>query len=544
MKISSVFLSQSKDFKTDKKEYEERIKLADQAFIRIKKRTGYFPLEKVSFSRNIALSKMDMDNFEILINPDYIEDLSKYMLTSQAIEAVIELETGNYLYHPHSFFRLIIQKQALSKSVYQEKALNQYNFINKSLRIIATSGSETKITELFKITPLYSLSDMIIRELLLELTTFDFGTLNRKKLDPEKEHLIETTVNALKRINFLNLDKNKSFELVKTSEEKNIKDLLEFNYIMKKAYKLEEDKTGHDYQNPDPSSFNSKEIENDIQKILNDHILNKEQLINNLEQYVSKGGGDLSGSDFNENPALEANFIIYKALAEKQKIKLESSPLVTSKGIYPYTHTKFEISDPLEDLDILNSFGGKILPGISNKWQRKQIKFHGKVKHLRDLIIFIDDSSSMPDPLKDTSYPVVSSLSIAREYLLNKVKVAACRFSDRTVWQDFSLSFKKIGKFLLYYQSGHATKLDLKVVEDKILSKKSDLIFITDSKIKNISEIQDFLTSNKRKIGRIYFIHINNRFNEIRETIQENIKFIEVGNKESLSSIILNDIFS
>jgi hypothetical protein len=243
-----------------------------------------------------------------------------------------------------------------------------------------------------------------------------------------------------------------------------------------------------------------KIVEKAIKELMEGGEISCEEARRFLKEFAKRkvqleGGGP--GESFSNDPEVYANKILYNILSERYTLKIRKLPLEESGGIYPKGYIPWEISDPIEDIDPFTSYG-IIAPGITKKIERGSLKTFGRREKVPDLLLLLDDSSSMPNPTKKISNAVLASFVVAKNYVRNGASIAPLRFSDRTTTSDWLKDEDQILEELIKFKDGDDTRVDIDVVEKVVGSKdkeKLDAIIITDGKLgSHRDEIVEYLS--------------------------------------------------
>jgi len=258
------------------------------------------------------------------------------------------------------------------------------------------------------------------------------------------------------------------------------------------------------------------------------------------------GYGMEGGMGRGRGAPIDADVLFYMKLAENYSIPLKKVPLEEKGSLHPHSHSPWEIGSPFQDVDIWTSFG-KILPGVTQIWKKKEGKGRGKVEETPDCLIAIDSSGSMINPRKSLSYAVLGAACAANAYLRNDSKVAIYNFSDAPMGGKDILSYTnrkdEIYRVLCKYFGG-GTALDLEDLVPLIQGKKNlDLFIITDMKITNLEALIGFFGQIQ---NRITAVHIGDnpyaaRFEKAVEK-KRNINIFTVKKKEDIPHIVLGRI--
>jgi hypothetical protein len=245
------------------------------------------------------------------------------------------------------------------------------------------------------------------------------------------------------------------------------------------------------------------------------------------------------------NP-IDADVLFYMKLAENYSIPLKKTPLEEKGSLHPHSHSPWEIGSPYQDVDIWTSFG-KIMPGITQIWTKKEGKGRGKVEGSPDCLIAIDSSGSMINPRKSLSYAVLGAACATNAYLQNNSKVAVYNFSDAPMGGkdilDYNDRREDIYRVLCKYFGG-GTALDLEDLMPLIRGRKNlDFFIITDMKITNLETLIGFFGQIQ---NRVTAVHIGDnpyaaRFEKAVEK-KKNISIYTVKRKEDIPHIVLGKI--
>jgi hypothetical protein len=255
-----------------------------------------------------------------------------------------------------------------------------------------------------------------------------------------------------------------------------------------------------------------------------------------MEGGMGRGGGAL----------IDADILFYMKLAENYSIPLKKLPLEEKGSLHPHSHSPWEVGSPVQDVDIWTSFG-RIMPGITQVWKKREGKGRGKVEGTPDCLIVIDSSGSMINPRKSLSYAVLGAACAANAYLRHQSKVAVYNFSDAPMGGkdvlDYTDNREEIYRVLCKYFGG-GTALDLEDLNPLIQGKKNlDLFIITDMKITNLETLIGFFGQLR---NRVTAVHIGDnpyaaRFGKAVEK-KKNINIYTVKRKEDIPLIVLGKI--
>jgi hypothetical protein len=255
-----------------------------------------------------------------------------------------------------------------------------------------------------------------------------------------------------------------------------------------------------------------------------------------MEGGMGRGPGNL----------IDADILFYMKLAENYSIPLKKFRLEEKGSLHPHSHAPWEVGSPFQDVDIWTSFG-KIMPGVTQIWTKREGKGRGKMEGTPDCLIAIDSSGSMINPRKNLSYAVLGAACATNAYLQNDSKVAVYNFSDAPMGGKDVLNYtdcrEDIYRVLCRYFGG-GTALDLEDLMPLIRGKKNlDLFIITDMKITNLEALIGFFGQIR---NRVTAVHIGDnpyaaRFEKAVEK-KKNISIYTVKRKEDIPHIVLGRI--
>jgi hypothetical protein len=264
------------------------------------------------------------------------------------------------------------------------------------------------------------------------------------------------------------------------------------------------------------------------------------------DELKGAGYGMEGGMGRGQGNPIDADVLFYMKLAENYSIPLKKFPLEEKGTLHPHSHSPWEIGSPFQDVDIWTSFG-KVMPGITQIWTKREGRGRGKMEGTPDCLIAIDSSGSMINPRKNLSYAVLGAACAANAYLQNDSKVAVYNFSDAPMGGKDILSYtdrrEDIYRVLCKYFGG-GTALDFEDLMPLIQGRKNlDLFIITDMKITNLEALIGFFGQIQ---NRVTAVHIGDnpyaaRFEKAVEK-RKNISIYTVKRKEDIPHIVLGRI--
>jgi hypothetical protein len=317
--------------------------------------------------------------------------------------------------------------------------------------------------------------------------------------------------------------------------------------------KEKETKAGKGNSNPqgehDLSHYSFEEIDQGLRDYAKKTMALAEfrEVVDDFSDDLKEAGyGMEGGMGRGRGAPIDADVLFYMKLAENYSIPLKRVPLEEKGSLHPHSHSPWEVGSPFQDVDVWTSFG-KILPGVTQIWKKKEGKGRGKIEGTPDCLIAIDSSGSMINPRKSLSYAVLGAACAANAYLRNDSKVGVYNFSDAPMGGKDILHYtnrkEEIYRVLCKYFGG-GTALDLEDLTPLLQGRKNlDLFVITDMKITNLEALIGFFGQIQ---NRITAVHIGEnpyaaRFEKAVEK-RRNITIFTVRRKEDIPHIVLGRI--
>lgn len=244
-------------------------------------------------------------------------------------------------------------------------------------------------------------------------------------------------------------------------------------------------------------------------------------------------------------PGQDAALLYYMKLAENYRLPVRRMPLRGSGATYPHHHTAWEIGRPCRDIDPWTSFG-KIMPGITQVWQRQKSEILSKKERIPDLIVMIDSSSSMRNPVSKLSYAVLGAGCAADAYLRNGARVAVYNFSDAGAGGKkilpWSTNRRRVFRSLCHYIGG-GTRIVPEDLNDLQVLPCPDIFLITDMQILNLSILVDYFNASRNRVTVVHMgpnTHVH-RFSENTEMRSE-ISVFGVVKRQDIPKIVLGKV--
>jgi hypothetical protein len=481
---------------------------------------------------------LEMKDKQLTINPSFLSSMKGKMAEENLIEALLDHGITHYTFCPWDF-QTHLALYAEAKKVMGDKETAKQaagHFIDVIADTYCVKKRTTEIPELHRNLKKGPVEE-VIASVYQRIWGIDLGISSSKKVNEE-------VVRRLARIPYL--DRSRWSESIRKFA-RSLKPIL----IMEQEEK--QSGGGKGDSNPlgehDLNHYSYEEIDQGLRDYAQ-KTMGLSEFKEVVEDFSSElkemGYGIEGGMGRGRGAPIDADILFYMKLAENYSIPLKKISLEEAGTLNPHSHSPWEVGTPFQDIDIWTSFG-KIMPGITQTWKKKEGKGRGKIEGAPDCLIIIDSSGSMINPRKNLSYAVLGAACVTNAYLRNHSKVAVYNFSDAPMGGrevlDYTANREDIYRSLCKYFGG-GTALDLEDIMPMIKKKKDlDLFIITDMKITNLETLIGFFGKIQ---NRITAVHIGenpyaSRFEKAVEK-RRNINIFTVKKKEDIPHIVLGSI--
>ncbi len=484
---------------------------------------------------------LEMKQKQMTINPAFISQMRDKMPEEKVIEALLDHGITHYTFCPWDFHtHLMLYAEA--KKVMGDKGLAK-QVANYFIDVIADTHcvkkKSTAIPELHRCLDKGTVEE-VIASLYQRIWGIDLGIPLSK--GSRKGH--EEVVRRLSRIPYL--DRSRWSDSIQKFA-RSIKPLLF------EDQKGGENKGAKGNSNPqgdhDLTHYSYEEIDQGLRDYVKERMALPEfrEVVGDFSDELKEAGyGMEGGMGRGQGLPIDADILFYMKLAENYSIPLKKLPIDKKGSLHPHSHSPWEIGLPIQDVDIWTSFG-KIMPGLTQTWKKKEGKGKGKMEGTPDCLIAIDSSGSMLNPRKSLSYAVLGAACAANAYLRNDAKVAVYNFSDAPMGGKEILNYtdkRESVYYVLCKYFGGGTALELEDLIPLIQGRKSlDIFIITDMKITNLEVLIGLFGQIQ---NRVTAVHIGEnpyavRFEKAVEK-KKNINIFMVKRKEDIPHIVLGRI--
>ena len=484
---------------------------------------------------------LEMKQKQMTVNPSFVSQMKKRMPERQVVEALLDHGITHYTFCPWDFHtHLMLYAEAKKVTGDKELANKVANyFVDVIADTHCVKKRFTEIPELHRHLKKGKVEE-VIASLYQKIWGIDLGVSHSSM--PGRRH--EEIVRRLARIPYL--DRSRWPESIQKFA-RSLKPLLfgEENN--------EESKGGKGEANPQGehnlTHYSSEEIDQGLREYAKKTMTLSEfkDVVDDLSEELQETGyGMEGGMGRGRGTPIDADVLFYMKLAENYSIPLKKTQFEEKGSLHPHSHSPWEVGSPYQDVDIWTSFG-KVMPGVTQIWKKKEGKGRGKIEGTPDCLIAIDSSGSMINPRKSLSYAVLGAACATDAYLRNNSKVGVYNFSDAPMGGKDILNYtdrrEKVYQVLCKYFGG-GTALDLEDLTPLIHGRKNlDLFIITDMKITNLEALIGFFGQIQ---NRITAVHIGDnpyaaRFEKAVEK-KKNIDLFTVKRKEDIPHIVLGSI--
>jgi hypothetical protein len=484
---------------------------------------------------------LEMEQKQLTINSAFVIQMKDKMPERRVIEALLDHGITHYTFCPWDF-HTHLRLYAAAKKVVGDKELAKQvsnHFIDVIADTHCVKKRFTEIPELHRNLKKGAI-DEVIASLYQRIWGMDLG------ITPSKMGVKGRTdiVRRLARIPYL--DRSRWGESIQKFA-RTIKPLL----IEEQREQGAQGRKGE--RNPqgehDLNHYSSEEIDQGLRDYAR-QTMTLSEFKDVVEDFSDElrgvGYGMEGGMGRGHGAPVDADVLFYMKLAENYSIPIKKLPLEEVGSLHPYSHCPWEIGAPFQDVDVWTSFG-KIMPGITQVWTKREGKGRGKIEGTPDCLIAIDSSGSMINPRKSLSYAVLGAACATNAYLHNNSKVGVYNFSDAPMGGKDILNYtnrrEDIYRVLCKYFGG-GTALELEDLMPLIQGKKElDLFIITDMKITNLEAMIGFFGQIQ---NRVTAVHIGDnpyaaRFEKAVER-RKNISIYTVKRTEDIPHIVLGRI--
>ncbi|MBW2038485.1 MAG: VWA domain-containing protein [Deltaproteobacteria bacterium] len=475
---------------------------------------------------------LEIKSKQLFISNSFYEKLKDTMEGEEIVEAVLDHGITHYMYCPWDFHtHLTLYNEA--KKVVRKKEVAQKAttyFMDVVTDTYCVKEKDTKIPNLYKNLPKTGVHE-VLASLYEKIWGVDLGGGG-----------FDERVNRLSRIPYL---ERKRWEESIKKFTKVIQDILE-------------EELENEQENPQrrPNPLGEHSLDNysldEIDRGLRDFASAVQDLqefketVEDLREELEEKGYATGGMGRGKGNPIDANLLYYMKLAESYTLPIRKLPIEKRGDLHPHSHMPWEMGKPFADIDVWTSFG-KIMPGITQIWMKREGETYGELEGTPDCLIIIDSSGSMINPRERLSYAVLGAACACNAYLKNESRAAVYNFSDalrgNKIVLDFNQEKEQIYQAICRYFGG-GTALDLGDIQYLLsCADNPDIFIITDMQITNLEKLIGFFNQIENRVTAVHLGHNVHptRSKEGTET-KKNISLFNIKDKEDIPKIVLGKI--
>ena len=490
----------------------------------------FFPeMPNPTISDSMDRVAMETKSKQITLSQPFIEEAAKRLQPERVIEALLDHGVAHYTYCPWDFHtHLMLYQEA--KKVLKDKKMAQ-----KSTDYFMDVVADTHCFK-EKETPISDLYCHMDRGILDEAIHALYQRIWGKDLSVQG---YEEISRKLSRIPYL--DRKPWPDSIRR-----------FSKIIQGLLELE--KKSGTLNQPSPMGQNDfgRYTEQELDQGLKEFAMSTgnpgsfSEVVTDFEEELQEAGFNTSsGMGFGPGSPLDADILFYMKLAENYSLPIKRTPIEKSGSLYPVSHSPWELGKPFRDIDPWTSFG-KIMPAITQIWERREGDTFGEEEGTPNCIVAIDSSGSMTNPRQQLSYAVLGAACASDAYLRNDAKVAVYNFSDaqhggrKTL--DYTRHRKQIYQSVCHYFGG-GTRLDIKDLDSLQEPSRPDIFIITDMQITNLEALISYLNGHENRVTAVH-IGENRHVMQFKRSmgIRKNISIYSVQKKQDIPKIVLGKI--
>ena len=473
---------------------------------------------------------LDIKRKRISISKGFVERMSQMLEPQEVLEGLLDHAVSHYRYCPwdlSTHLKLYGEaKKVLEEKETAERATDY--FMDVVADTYCVNQKDTPLPKIYRHLN-RGVLDEAIHALYQKIWDVDLGVEGH-----------EEVARKLSRIPYL--DRSRWRESIKRFARV-------IEPLLKREERFEEDSNGPNaIDRHGLEQYSSEEIEQGLKELALDAATPAEfeDIVHDFEEEILEATQPMEqGMGLGAGQSLDADILYYMKLAENFALPIIKKPMEKSGSLYPHHHTPWEVGSPYQDVDPWTSFG-KIMPGITQRWQRLEGEMFGREEGIPDCMVVIDSSGSMTDPKQHRSDAVLGAACACDAYLRNDAQVAVYNFSDvyarcRQIL-PYTRDRRRIYHALCHYFGG-GTRL---VVEDIHLLQTEripDIFMITDMQIANLETLIQYFNECKNRVTAIH-IGENKHVETFRRSLglRKNVGIYAVEKKEDIPRIVLGKV--
>jgi hypothetical protein len=497
---------------------------------RVRKRHLFPELPPPRYTQGGSRVALDIKGKRISISRDFVQQMSLKLRHEDVLEGLLDHAVSHYLYCPWDL-ATHLKLYAQAKGVLKDKEMTQRAtdyFMDVVADTYCVSRKDTPLPKLYRHLN-KGLLDEVIHALLQRIWGVDLGAKGHTDISKK-----------LSRLPYL--DRKGWPESIRR-----------FAGAIQSLLELEKKHYGRS-NSPNPmgrhtlEQYSPQEIERGLRELAHEAASPDEfkDIISDFEDEILDATQQgAQGMGLGPGVSLDADILYYMKLAENYLLPIRKKPMEKNGSLYPHHHVPWELGRPYQDVDPWTSFG-KIMPGITQIWQRQEGEVFGNQEGVPDCILLIDSSGSMTNPRHELSYAVLGAACACDAYLRNDSYVAVYNFSDADAGGRKILPYSDkrgdIYRILCHYFGG-GTRLGLEYIEALQSDDVPDIFLITDMQITNLQLLMQYFNECKNRVTAVH-IGENEHVQKFRRSmdLNQNVGIYAVEEKRDIPRIVLGKI--
>jgi hypothetical protein len=503
--------------------------LLKEIWAKVRKKHFFPELPDPTISESIDRVALEIKNKRITLSQSFIEDAARHLPIEKVIEALLDHGVAHYTFCPwdfHTYLTLYHKAKKVLKNKDKAQKSTDY-FMDVVADTHCFKEKDTPISHLYRHME-RGILDEAIHALYQKIWGVDLNVQGYEEI-----------VRKLSRIPYL--DRKPWPESIRR-----------FTRIIQGLIESEEKSGALNQPSPmgqnDLGRYSLEEMDQGLKEFAmatGDPSAFKE-VVNDFEDELKQAGYDTNNTmGLGSGSPLDADALFYMKLAENYSLPIKRVPIEKSGSLYPMSHSPWELGKPFRDIDPWTSFG-KVMPGITQIWERTEGEVFGEREGIPDCIVVIDSSGSMTNPRQRLSHAVLGAACASDAYLRNDATVAVYNFSDAkhggSQILDYTRQRKKIYQALCHYYGG-GTRLDIEDIESLQGPSLPDMFIITDMQITNLEVLIGYLNGLENRVTAVHIGENERAWHFKRSTkLRKNISVYSVNKKEDVPKIVLGKI--
>lgn len=497
---------------------------------RVRKRHLFPELPDPQYFQGESRVGLDIKNKHISISRDFVQRMSLKLKSREVLEGLLDHAVSHYLYCPWDLathIRLYVEAKRVLKDKDMARKATDY-FMDVVADTNCVSRIPTTLPKLYRHLD-KGILDQVIHALQQRIWGLDLGVEGHADISRK-----------LARLPYLD----------RASWPKSIQ---RFAAALQPVLEMEKKQPG-DSGSSSPMGrhtlgrYSLQEIEEGLKELARDAASPDEfkDMIHDFEnEFTDAARTDHLAMGFGAGPSLDADLLYYMKLAENYHLPIRRKPMQKSGSLYPHHHNPWESNRPYQDIDPWTSFG-KIMPGITQIWQRHEGEVYGGDEGVPDCILIIDSSASMTNPQQELSYAVLGAACAGDAYLRKEARVAVYNFSDADAGGRKILHYTDsrrdvYGAICRYFGGG--TRLRVESIEYLQKSERPDIFLISDMQITNLQLLIQYFNDCQ---NRVTAVHLDDNL-QVREfsrslDLNKNVSIYGVKRKSDIPRIVLGNV--